>query len=453
MAPVSQGLAGLGQVQRLHPGAFSVRHRLAHQGDEVGFHPGGLVQTAGRGIFDSQMDEHRHRRVIAGDAECLQIGQRPGNAPPHQPAGPRQIIGRHTFIRGRVHHVAHQIQQLRPPSAGDLRAVQDRGRLVHRADAQRGREHLHAVLLAAQQRRLFQPGDGGLHAGIVGVAVAFELLILFLTDNLARRGDHLAGLLPVQPPQRLEDRADLVARQPRPGRQRELPLHIVGREQQHATGGVAIPARAPRLLQVILQRPRNVAVHDQPDIGLVDAHAKRIGRGDHPQLPGAEGLLHVALALGRQACMEVVRCQPLPFQELRHLFRRPPRGAVDHGARGPLGRQVRVDRCQDVGKLGRLLRRQHGKGQVRPHRSAIQQHHRGPQAGLEMVADVAHHLGLGGGGQAQQRGHGVAREFLDEAADVAVVGPEIVAPFRHAMGLVQHPEPDLALLQDRADRG
>jgi hypothetical protein len=63
-------------------------------------------------------------------------------------------------------------------------------------------------------------------------------------------------------------------------------------------------------------------MHDQPDIGLVDAHAKGIGRGDHPQLPGAKRLLHIALAVGRQPRVEEIRRQPLPFQELRHLFRR-----------------------------------------------------------------------------------------------------------------------------------
>jgi hypothetical protein len=68
-----------------------------------------------------------------------------------------------------------------------------------------------------------------------------------------------------------------------------------------------------------------------------------------------------------------------------------------------------------------------------------------------MVADVAHHLRLGRGGQAQDRRWAVARELLDEAADIAVVGPEIVAPFADAMRLVQHPKPDLALLQHRAD--
>ena len=70
-----------------------------------------------------------------------------------------------------------------------------------------------------------------------------------------------------------------------------------------------------------------------------------------------------------------------------------------------------------------------------------------------MVADVAHYFGLGGGGQAEHRSRRfIARGFLDEAADIAVVGPEIVAPFRHAMRLVQHPEPDLTLCQNRPDR-
>ena len=150
--------------------------------------------------------------------------------------------------------------------------------------------------------------------------------------------------------------------------------------------------------------------------------------------------------------MEEVRRQPLPFQELRHLFRGPAGGAIDHSARGAFRRQIRLDGGQDVGQLGGLLRGQHGEGQVGAHRPAIQQHQIHPQTGLEMVADVAHHLGLGGGCQAQNGRRAVARELLDEAADIAVVGPEIVAPFADAMRLVQNPQPDLALLQNGADR-
>ena len=193
-------------------------------------------------------------------------------------------------------------------------------------------------------------------------------------------------------------------------------------------------------------------MHDQPDIGLVDPHAKGVGRSDHPQLAGAKRLLHITLAVRGKACVKEIRGQPLPFQELCHFFRRAACGTIDHGAGCPFGRQVGLDRGQDIGQLGRLLRRQHRKGQVGAHRPAIEQHQIDPEAGVEMVADVAHHLGLGRGGQAQDGCRGIARELLDEAADIAVIRPEIVPPFADAMRLVQHPKANLALVQHRSDR-
>ena len=85
-------------------------------------------------------------------------------------------------------------------------------------------------------------------------------------------------------------------------------------------------------------------------------------------------LLNLALALGCQPGVEIIGRQPLAFQKLYRLFRRPARGAVDHSARRPFGRQVRLDRDQDIGQLGGLLRGQHGKGQIGPQRPVVQQY-------------------------------------------------------------------------------
>ena len=58
------------------------------------------------------------------------------------------------------------------------------------------------------------------------------------------------------------------------------------------------------------------------------------------------------------------------------------------------------------------------------------------------------HVRLGGRGQAQQRRYRPWSGLLaDEAAHVAVVGTEVVAPAREAVGLVQHPAADLALVE------
>ena len=72
---------------------------------------------------------------------------------------------------------------------------------------------------------------------------------------------------------------------------------------------------------------------------------------------------------------------------------------------------------------------------------------------LKMLADVVDDTGLGRCRQADQRGRfAAARIFPDEAGDVAVVRPEIVAPFGDAMRLVDDPVTHFPLLQDRPHR-
>ena len=67
--------------------------------------------------------------------------------------------------------------------------------------------------------------------------------------------------------------------------------------------------------------------------------------------------------------------------------------------------------------------------------------------------DVHDHVGLGGRGQAQHRRNRVLPRLLaDEASHVAVIGPEVVPPLRNAVGLVQHPGADLALVEHPAQR-
>ena len=68
-----------------------------------------------------------------------------------------------------------------------------------------------------------------------------------------------------------------------------------------------------------------------------------------------------------------------------------------------------------------------------------------------MARDVLGNVGFGGGGQAEDRRRRfVARLFADEASHIAVIGPEIVAPSRQAVRLVEHPAADLALFEHAA---
>ena len=54
-----------------------------------------------------------------------------------------------------------------------------------------------------------------------------------------------------------------------------------GGVQQYAFGGFAVPPRSAGLLIIILHALRHVIVNHIADIGLVNAHAKRVCRNDH----------------------------------------------------------------------------------------------------------------------------------------------------------------------------
>lgn len=60
-------------------------------------------------------------------------------------------------------------------------------RVVERADAQRQRKDLHLILLAGQQVDFLQPADGGVHARVVGGAVALDIGFFVLGEDFAAR--------------------------------------------------------------------------------------------------------------------------------------------------------------------------------------------------------------------------------------------------------------------------
>lgn len=216
MATISQRLTGLGQMQRYGLAVIGIRGGLAHQRDQRAFKPRGPCKTRLRMTFDADMNEDRHRQIVAGDAKRLQIGHGLVQPGPAQPADAGQLVGGDALIGRRIHQVTDDLRQLPATGAGDRGAFKNCPHLFQPADPQRGGKDLHAVFLAAEQRSLLQPGHSGLDAGVVGGTVAHEVLIAFSPDNLAWCRDDLAVLrsLLVQPPQGFEDRPDLVPRQP-----------------------------------------------------------------------------------------------------------------------------------------------------------------------------------------------------------------------------------------------
>ena len=151
--------------------------------------------------------------------------------------------------------------------------------------------------------------------------------------------------------------------------------------------------------------------------------------------------------------MEVVRRHSLGLQKLRHMLGLLPRGAVDDGPARLVIRQVRRQYLVDVGKFRAAARWDHHELQVGAPGATVE--HLQPDAELltEVIGDLRLNVRLGGGRQAQHRRHGLLSGLLpDEPAHVAVVRPEVMPPLGQAVSLVQHPGPDLPLVQGAAER-
>ena len=172
-----------------------------------------------------------------------------------------------------------------------------------------------------------------------------------------------------------------------------------------------------------------------------------------PRLPVDEALLHVLLALRRHAGVKVVGRHLLQLQELGHLLAPPACRAVDDGAARGMRRQIGVQHLTDVIELLAARGRDHIEAEVGALGATVEDRELDAELLLEVANDVFAHVRLGSGGEAEQRRDRLFTGFLaDEAAHVAVVGAEVVAPARQAMRLVQHPAADLALIQ-RAPQG
>ena len=243
---------------------------------------------------------------------------------------------------------------------------------------------------------------------------------------------------------------DLAPGEPGARREAELTLHVLRGVEQHAAGRGPIASGPARFLQVVLQGAGNVGVDHQPHVRLVDAHAEGVGGGDHPRAALDEPLLDGLLDLRRQAGMEMVRGDVLVAEELGDVLAAPAGRAVDDGAAGGVRRQVGSQDPVDVRELLARGRPRHDELQVGPAGAAVEDPELDAEPVAEVGADVLLHVGLGGRGQAQHRHRRIPGPFLDEARHVPVVGPEVVAPAREAMRLVQHPGADLALLQGPA---
>ncbi len=194
--------------------------------------------------------------------------------------------------------------------------------------------------------------------------------------------------------------------------------------QHQRVGPCAVAAGAADLLVVALDRARQVGVADEAHVRLVDTHAEGDGCHDHHAGLLEEGVLvgmaQVAVHSGvvgqgvRAVCREDVG-------ELLHALAR--RSIDDAGlalARAHHG----FDLLGDIGLLG------HGEVEVGP----VERAHEAPRLAPEQLGDDL--LARGGIGRGGDRDHLRVAERVRGGAQLHVFRPEVVAPLRDAMGLV-----------------
>ena len=198
----------------------------------------------------------------------------------------------------------------------------------------------------------------------------------------------------------------------------------------------AVAARPPGLLVVALHGLGQVQVGDEADVRLVDTHAERDGGHHHEavlaQESGLVGGAHARVQTG------VVRQggDPLIHEVLRRLLDRGARQAVDDA------RVTRVLGAQQVEELGPgVVLRCDPVLDVRP----VEAGHEVPRVGqLQALRD----LGVGRrGGRRGEGDPGDVGPALVQHGQLEVVGPEVVAPLRHAVRLVDGEQRDPAAVE------
>ena len=409
------------------------------------------------------MDVDGDAHVVGGHADALERAEDGAKLRQIAAALAHELVGRDAGVRVRLGEgagdVHHQFPHVFRDSVPAAFALDTLSRLVHALDAQRGGEHGRAILVAARELCLLQPCDRGLDAVVVGGAIALELPVAVLDQYFPGGRDHgvflrlAVPLAPViEPAKCAQHGLDVALLQMGARCERELLLRVVVGEQQQASRGVAVPAGAAGLLQVALERPGDLGVDHGADVGLVDAHAERVRRDHHVDLAVVESPLYLALALGRQAGMEVLGAHAPLRERLRRLLGAPLGRAVDDRAAGARPRERVLDGTVDVLDPLRGGGRRDHELEVGPLGPAVDHLQPRSQGLFEVPPDLVDHIALGGGGQAQDRRRQLAVLLGDVARHVPVVRTEVVSPLRQAVGFVQDPGSDSPPGQGVAER-
>ena len=199
---------------------------------------------------------------------------------------------------------------------------------------------------------------------------------------------------------------------------------------------LAVTTRAPRLLVVALHRLRQVEVGHEPHVGLVDPHAEGDRRHHDEAVLAQEARLIGRAHLTIEARVVRQGRDALALEERRRLLHRCPREAVDDAG---VARVLRLQEREEL--LLRRVLRDDPVGDVRP----VEVGNEVPCAlELEAGRDLAAR-GVGGrGGESDARHAGPA---LVQHRQPQVIGPEVVAPLRHAVRLVDGEQGDARVVE------
>ena len=198
---------------------------------------------------------------------------------------------------------------------------------------------------------------------------------------------------------------------------------ILGAPEHVRDRRVAVAAGAAGFLIIALDRFRQAGVGDEADVGLVDAHAERDRRAhDHVLRRDERGLVggaDVGLEPG------VIRACRTPGRgDLRgQLLGRGAGLGIDDAGAGGGG--------EEIGELAREIVA--GRNQIADVGAVEPGDDQAVVRDAKLIEDVGAGVGVGGGGEREARD---VREGVEQRAKQAVVGAEVVAPFRHAVCFV-----------------
>ncbi len=204
---------------------------------------------------------------------------------------------------------------------------------------------------------------------------------------------------------------------------------------------VAVASGAAALLIIALDRLGQAGMDDEAHVRLVDPHAEGNRRDHHHLLAGEEGgLIGGADLRGRARHDKAGRgaCHPGAGQRLGELLGGGAGLRIDDAGAGLLGEDVADLALEAVARLHRVA--DIGAVEARDDQAVG----RNAELGEDVLAGVP----VGGGGERQARYSG---EGVEQRAQQAIVGPEVMTPFGYAMRFVDGEERNPRSLQQAAE--